>query len=587
MRRLAAPAHRVAAQTPGTHRVEALIANLGAGFTERSSRTSIRLVREDDEGTARILVSWSHTMPDADGTTADARRQLRRSVDEIGPLLITHTLAADAVPWTLIDETVAWLAQATAADAARSRADAAHRRALAAHQRLDEAQERTARVRDLERHRLARSTTDGVVDELDRVRGVIASGRAVSWPAVHTAMDALIDDLRFAVRGIFPAMLPDRGAADTLRELVAFLPATVLITGDLGRRTGWEIESGFYHAVAAALTAVGSDAAATPVRVHLSRAEALVASIDADGDAALRATLEPDRERLDVLGGRLEVANPTASTVHITVRLSVRSDSPQRAMSEKQTRRHPVHARLTELLARHDLPDSVVHAVTDDLHGSVRILMIDSPMPAGSPGVEIVSAQGAADREMARHLSDEHGPWGRIDAVFTGLPPQAGFREALQSGPVVFRRGISPSQAVEVAGSRAPVVAARRAHSALDAFARATPGHDDLARDLEAIRVSTEDFAEQRLLEEFARGTAPSIISAAALRLLGATGASARARLGLARSDTAADVRAAAAVAAQFWADSATAPGLERNARAAAQTLARCAAELVHYTSVR
>jgi hypothetical protein len=72
-------------------------------------------------------------------------------------------------------------------------------------------------------------------------------------------------------------MLPDRGPAAALEELAATLPTPVRFTGDLGRRVGWEVESGLYHAVAAVLNLVAGRGG-PPVSVVFGRASACSAA---------------------------------------------------------------------------------------------------------------------------------------------------------------------------------------------------------------------------------------------------------------------------------------------------------------------
>ena len=54
-------------------------------------------------------------------------------------------------------------------------------------------------------------------------------------------------------RGVYPAVLRDQGPASALDEVAADLPRPVRLTGNLGGRLDWEIESGIYYVVAAAM----------------------------------------------------------------------------------------------------------------------------------------------------------------------------------------------------------------------------------------------------------------------------------------------------------------------------------------------
>ncbi len=72
---------------------------------------------------------------------------------------------------------------------------------------------------------------------------------------VHAALtlDELLDRFRVIARGVYPAVLRDQGPAAALDEVAADLPRSVRLTGDLGGRLDWEIESGIYYVVAAAM----------------------------------------------------------------------------------------------------------------------------------------------------------------------------------------------------------------------------------------------------------------------------------------------------------------------------------------------
>src|SRR5690606_41774023 len=91
-----------------------------------------------------------------------------------------------------------------------------------------------------------------------RLRDLLAEGLPPE-PAMHelgevrAALDEMIDRFRTPVRGVYPAMLPDRGPRAALEELAATLARPVRLDGDLGRRVEWQIESGLYHAAAAVL----------------------------------------------------------------------------------------------------------------------------------------------------------------------------------------------------------------------------------------------------------------------------------------------------------------------------------------------
>ena len=195
---------------------------------------------------------------------------------------------------------------------------------------LRESRRRLTRAREVERRRLigelSHATTerlgalhdalDGAADGLDAAPepdgALDALGRA------RVALDELLERFRVIARGVYPAVLRDQGPVAALDEVIADLPRTVRLTGEVPQRLAWEVESGIYYLAAAAVTHLGDRPARTELHVHLEhRDERLSARVDdpelGPGSAAtLRAELAGDIERLAALGGDVEVAEYAA-----------------------------------------------------------------------------------------------------------------------------------------------------------------------------------------------------------------------------------------------------------------------------------
>ncbi len=130
-----------------------------------------------------------------------------------------------------------------------------------------------AAVREVERQRLAgwvlAGTTRQLAEVTRRWQDCASAVRANPEHALgvlrglRRSVNDLIDDFWTVVRAVHPSMLRSRGTVAALSELAAQLPRGVRFTGDLGRRVGWEVESGIYHATAAALNALTESAEAT------------------------------------------------------------------------------------------------------------------------------------------------------------------------------------------------------------------------------------------------------------------------------------------------------------------------------------
>ncbi|MGF7235073.1 MAG: hypothetical protein ACQSGP_08960 [Frankia sp.] len=173
-------------------------------------------------------------------------------------------------------------------------------------------------VRDVERQRLAGWVLAGTTRQLAAVTrrwedlaSVVRtdSGHALgALRSMRRAADDLIDDFRTVVRAVHPSMLRSQGTAAALRELAARLPGGVHVAGDLGRRVGWEVESGLYHAAAAALTAM-HETGGGDLTMLFTRANGRLAVRLNDRSARslgqLRAGLADDARRMRALGGDL------------------------------------------------------------------------------------------------------------------------------------------------------------------------------------------------------------------------------------------------------------------------------------------
>ena len=130
---------------------------------------------------------------------------------------------------------------------------------------LQASRQRLARAREVERRRLVMELGHATTDRLAGLRAAVAAARneldepdpdpEAAQQALLRArigLDELLDRFRVIARGVYPAVLRDQGPAAALDEVAADLPRPVRLTGDLGGRLDWEIESGIYYVVAAA-----------------------------------------------------------------------------------------------------------------------------------------------------------------------------------------------------------------------------------------------------------------------------------------------------------------------------------------------
>lgn len=195
---------------------------------------------------------------------------------------------------------------------------------------LQRSRERLSRARDVERRRLvgelSHVTAGRLValrDGLRRARDELAAGAPSgqvreTLAGTRTGLEELLDRFRSIARGVYPSVLRDQGPVAALEELVADLPRPVRLEAAVDRRLAWEIESGVYYVAASAVQHLAAGPG-PELRVWLAR-DAGGLSVRIEGPAVagaeqLREALAIDVERLDALGGTVEVTVGEHGTV--------------------------------------------------------------------------------------------------------------------------------------------------------------------------------------------------------------------------------------------------------------------------------
>ena len=137
-------------------------------------------------------------------------------------------------------------------------------------------------------------------------------------------------ELRELASGLHPAILTERGLAPALSALAARAPVPVETIVALNGRLPEPVEAAAYYVVAEALANVAKYARASAVQVSVERAdsEAFVTVTD-DGiggaDRAAGSGLRGLADRVEALGGHLEVRSPAGSGTTVRARLPCRS----------------------------------------------------------------------------------------------------------------------------------------------------------------------------------------------------------------------------------------------------------------------
>jgi PAS domain S-box-containing protein len=202
---------------------------------------------------------------------------------------------------------------------------------------------RASRVRivqtaDNERRRLERNLHDGAQQRLvalsialrlarARLRADPASAEALLVTA-STDADEAVRELRELARGLHPAMLTEAGLGPALGSLAERATLDVVVHTTPAERLPEQVEAAVYYVVAEALTNATKHARATRVVVRVEHADGVARVEVADdgrggADASRGSGIVGLRDRVDALGGTLEVESPPGAGTVVRARLPV------------------------------------------------------------------------------------------------------------------------------------------------------------------------------------------------------------------------------------------------------------------------
>ena len=159
--------------------------------------------------------------------------------------------------------------------------------------------------------------------ELEEVRGRLSHTTQV--------LDGAIEDLRGIARGLHPALLSRRGLEPAVKALArcSTIPVELNIRSD--RPLAERFEATTYHIVSEAVTNAAKHADATVVHVDLNVKDATIRiSIRDDGNGGA----DPDRgsgllnitDRVEALGGTLEITSPVAGGTSLLAEIPIADD---------------------------------------------------------------------------------------------------------------------------------------------------------------------------------------------------------------------------------------------------------------------
>jgi signal transduction histidine kinase len=209
-----------------------------------------------------------------------------------------------------------------------------------AHDQLTASRARIVEAGVAERRRLERNLHDGAQQRLVTlaVHLRIAQESLRDDPAAAESMltsvgedlKLALEELRELARGLHPAVLTDRGLEPALQSLAHRAPFPVEIVGVPATRLDEAVEAAVYYVVAESLTNAAKHADASDARVEISATDGEVVveiSDNGSGGASIDrgAGIRGLADRIEALGGRLDLTSPFAGGTVVRAALPLRS----------------------------------------------------------------------------------------------------------------------------------------------------------------------------------------------------------------------------------------------------------------------
>jgi signal transduction histidine kinase len=195
---------------------------------------------------------------------------------------------------------------------------------------------------DETRRRIERDLHDGTQQRLVTLMVELRAAQAALPPQlaeleaelsrVVEGLATLGDELRDISHGIHPAILSERGLKPALRALARRSAIPVELELHAERRLPAPLEVAAYYAISEALTNAAKHAQASAVHVELEARDAIVhLAIRDDGiggaNPARGSGLVGLSDRIEALGGRLEVTSPAGSGTTLLIEVPLQSET--------------------------------------------------------------------------------------------------------------------------------------------------------------------------------------------------------------------------------------------------------------------
>jgi signal transduction histidine kinase len=201
---------------------------------------------------------------------------------------------------------------------------------------------RIAATADEARRRIERDLHDGTQQRLVSLMLELRAAEATSPSNVaelqaHLAraqrgLDRALEELREISRGIHPAILSTAGLGPAVKTLARRSPVPVELELRAQRRLPSQVEVAAYYAVSEALSNVAKHAHASVVNIELEVHDAILKlSIRDDGvggaDPSHGSGLVGLTDRIEAVGGRLEITSATSGGTSLLIEIPVESHS--------------------------------------------------------------------------------------------------------------------------------------------------------------------------------------------------------------------------------------------------------------------
>ncbi len=188
---------------------------------------------------------------------------------------------------------------------------------------------------DEARRRIERNLHDGAQQRLVSLGLWLRTAQAAAPPELAAFLAAGVDDAKGALadlqeisRGIHPAVLSERGLEPALKALARRSAVAVELDVRVERRLPEPVEAAAYYVAAEALTNAAKHAQASLVELRVEEDERAVRlAVCDDGVGGADATggsgLIGLRDRVDAIGGTIEIASPPGAGTTVLARLPV------------------------------------------------------------------------------------------------------------------------------------------------------------------------------------------------------------------------------------------------------------------------